>query len=401
MAKPETMPTPLTAGERRWGLAASIASVAVFGVSIGEAGPLMSLLLEKRGTDPALIGLNAASTFLGVIAGPLLTPFWVRRVGVRNFLLLCFGLDVAVFLLMHVFDSLPSWFVLRALLGAIGSSIFTSSEAWISSLAGDVMRGRVIGLYAAALSAGFGIGPLLLWTTGIEGWPPFIANGVITAIAALPLLGAGKLGGGLGKERGASPLVMFARAPLIVVAVALFGIYETSLLTLLPVWAVRTGLGASLAAATLSAVYVGSIALQVPIGWLSDKVARRSVLRMCGAVGLVGALLLATTTVSVPGLFCLLFVWGGIVGGIYPVALGMAGDRFQGGDLVAVNAAVIIAYGLGSLLGPALGGVAMDVWNPRGLLGLLALVFALFLGFTSLGGGPRSGRLKSVVQRVP
>jgi K+-transporting ATPase ATPase A chain len=37
------------------------------------------------------------------------------------------------------------------------------------------------------LSAGIGIGPLVLSITGIEGWLPFIANGVITALATLPL----------------------------------------------------------------------------------------------------------------------------------------------------------------------------------------------------------------------
>ena len=56
-------------------------------------------------------------------------------------------------------------------------------------------------------------------------------------------------------------------------------------------------------------------------------------------------------------LFALLFVWGGIASGIYPVALSMAGDRFRGGELVSVNAAMIMAYGLGALVGPPLGGV--------------------------------------------
>ena len=53
-------------------------------------------------------------------------------------------------------------------------------------------------------------------------------------------------------------------------------------------------------------------------------------LRLCGAVGLIGALALAGMTPAPPVLFGLLFVWGGVASGIYPVALSMAGDRFQG-----------------------------------------------------------------------
>ena len=42
-------------------------------------------------------------------------------------------------------------------------------------------------------------------------------------------------------------------------------------MALLPIWGVRSGLTERLAAATLSAVYLGSIVLQVLIGWLSDR----------------------------------------------------------------------------------------------------------------------------------
>ena len=83
---------------------------------------------------------------------------------------------------------------------------------------------------------------------------------------------------------------MFARAPAILGAVAVFGLYEAALMALLPIWGVRSGLTERLAAATLSAVYFGSIVLQVLIGWLSDRISRLAALRLCGAVGLVGAI---------------------------------------------------------------------------------------------------------------
>ena len=78
-----------------------------------RSAPLLSLLLEQRGTDVTLNGLNAGATFIGVIVGPLLAPRLVRRFGIRNFLLVCFGLDIALFLAMKALDSLAAWFVLR------------------------------------------------------------------------------------------------------------------------------------------------------------------------------------------------------------------------------------------------------------------------------------------------
>lgn len=379
---------PAAARQRRWSLLAAIASVTVFGLSVGQAAPLLPLLLEQRGTDTTLNGLNAAATFVGVIIGPLLTPLFVRRFGIRNLLLVCFALDIGLFLAMKVFDSIAAWFVLRAALGVVGSAIFTTSEAWINQLAGDLGRGRIIGLYAAALSAGFGIGPLILSITGIEGWPPFLVNAAITVVATLPLFGVRGASRGFGPKSGTGPLGMFARASMILGTVAAFGLYEAALMTLLPICGVRSGLSERMAAATLSAVYFGAIALQVPIGWLSDRGSRVAALRLCGGVGLLGPLALLSLPDSPTLLFGMLMVWGGVAFGIYPVALSMAGDRFRGSELVSINAAIIIAYGLGALVGPPLGGAAMDISNPQGLLWMLVVVFAgLLAGSLWLGPG--------------
>jgi len=383
MADTATAALPL---QRRWSLAAAIACVAAFGLSIGQFTPLMSLLLNARGIDPTLNGLNAASAFIGVLVGPLLTPRGVRMFGIRGFLLLCFAGEIVTTLLMKEFESVGAWFVLRAASGLLGSGIFTASEAWINMLAEGRGRGRVIGLYVAFLSAGFGIGPLLLSLTGIAGWPPFLANVAIVGIAALPLLRVGNATRDLGREHAAHPLVMFARAPLIVVSVALFGLYETTAMALLPIWGVRLGFSPALAATTLSALYIGSVALQLPVGWLSDKTARLTMLRLCGATGLLGAVAMSNLATPSPLVLLVLAVWGGIVTGIYPVALSMVGDRFRGGELVAANAAIIIAYGLGGLVGPGIGGAAMDLAGPRGLFWFLAALFCGFLAMATAGG---------------
>ncbi|HET6184369.1 MAG TPA: MFS transporter [Acetobacteraceae bacterium] len=386
----------LEAGRVR-ALIAAIAAVTVFGLSVGLAVPLLSLLLDARGTDPVLTGLNAGATFVGVIAGPLLASSALRRLDVRHYLILCLALDIVGFLALRLFQSYGAWLVLRASLGLVGSGIFTASEAWINRLAGDATRGRVIGTYAAALGAGFGLGPLILWATGIEGWAPFLANAAIGLAAMAPLLLAGPVGTAFGGARRAHPLVMFKHARFLLLLVVLFGLYETSVMALLPVWGVRIGLSPRQAAAIISAIYLGGVFLQLPLGWLSDRAGRFAALAVCGAVGMVGALLLPVLAADPAALFALLLVWGGLAGGIYPVALGMAGDRFQDGELLSVNAAIIMAYGIGSFAGPFLAGAAMDAWAPNGLPRFLALLFAALLTAAlwrrvATRGRPSSGR---------
>jgi MFS family permease len=381
--------TAVITAERRRGLAAAIASVTVFGIGIGLATPLLSLLLERSGIEAALTGLNASAIFLGVVLGPILAPPLVRQLGIRRFILIFLAFDIVFFLALKLFESFAAWFVLRVLLGMVGSGIFTVTEAWINLLARDDERGRVIGIYAAFLSAGFGLGPLMLAATGTAGWAPFLAASAISAVAAVPILMAGGSARGLGREPARNPLAMFARAPFIVSAVAMFGFYESTLISLLPVWGVRMGFDERLAAACLTAVYFGAIALQVPIGWLSDKLTRRAAMRLCALVGLLGAALAMVIGAEALPLFIVLFLWGGFATGIYPVALSMAGERFRDAELVTINAAVIIAYGLGSLLGPVLGGIAMDLWNPHGLLAMLTLLFAALTALSLAQSGAR------------
>src|SRR5215472_8839471 len=97
---------------RRRGLAAAIASVTVFGIGIGLAAPLLSLLLERSGTEASLTGLNASAIFLGVVLGPMLAPVLVRRLGIRGFILLFLALDIVFFLALKLFESFTAWFIL-------------------------------------------------------------------------------------------------------------------------------------------------------------------------------------------------------------------------------------------------------------------------------------------------
>jgi MFS family permease len=313
-------------------------------------------------------------------------PWAARVLGAKPLMLGCLGAGLVCFALMMLSDNLPLWFVLRFGMGVAGSGLFTASEAWIGSLAVDRDRGRIMAIYATVLSATLGVGPLLLPFTGIAGWPPIIANALLALLAGLPLL-ATPIRLGLAEQTAPLGLAALTAAlPVVLAAVVVFGLFEGATLALLPVWGVQTGFSPDLAAATLSAIYFGGIALQLPLGWASDRIARLTVLRICGVVAFLGGALIPFVGASMTATFLALFVWGGFAGALYPVALSMAGDRFRGQQLVAANAAVVMCYGFGSLAGPIFGGAAMTLAGPHGLMWLVALAVLIFLPATFLRG---------------
>ena len=74
----------------------------------------------------------------------------------------------------------------------------------------------------------------------------------------------------------------------------------------------------------------------------------------------------------------MVFFFVGASSAFYTIGLAMIGERVRPGALASANAAFIFAYGLGSLLGPALGGVSMDLADPWGLMAAFAAMAGLY-----------------------
>ena len=81
-------------------------------------------------------------------------------------------------------------------------------------------------------------------------------------------------------------------APTATLAALVFGAVETGGFALLALYGLRLGFEPETAAYLLTAVALGNVALQIPIGLLSDRIDRRLVLLASGLSGLAGAALL-------------------------------------------------------------------------------------------------------------
>ena len=82
-------------------------------------------------------------------------------------------------------------------------------------------------------------------------------------------------------------------------------------------------------------------------------------------------------------LWAVVFLWGGVTGALYTVGLAHLGGRFTGRDLVAANAAFVLLYNVGLIVGPPAAGFAMDLLPPHGFaaaLGAFCLVYVAVVG---------------------
>ena len=383
----------LTPGRRRLSLLAVNLCVLGVGVGIGALVPLMALRLAERGVGATVIGLNAAMFPLAVlVVGPML-PRLLARLGSLRSLYLGLSVTALSVLLLPLLPSLGAWFLLQFLSGAAASIQWVISETWLNIVATERDRGRIMGLYASVLAAGFAIGPLIISAVGIDGWLPFLLVALAIALGAVPIFFAGDLVPPMPAQSQASLLATLRVQPLVMACGLAGGLMDFALFAFLPIYGLRHGLSEDGAVLILSLFIGGNVLLQIPIGWVADHMSRRAMLLVVILVTLLGALLLPLAIGAGWWLYPLLVLWGGTTFAVYTLALGLLGDSFPPAQLAAANVALVMVYQVGSVIGPTLSGTAIDLTGPEGLVAVVAVsATALLIAFFKIGKpAPRRG----------
>jgi MFS family permease len=359
-------------------ITAAIACVTAVGIGLSLSIPLLSLEMERMGVSGAMIGLNTA---LSGIACIIIVPFVPRlaaRLGVLTLLWLSIAVAILSFVSFKVFFDFAWWFPLRFLFASAFGTLFVLSEYWINAAAPRHRRGLVMGVYATVLAIGFAIGAAALKIVGTSGWPPYLAGAALYALAALPLVAARGLSPALEGRAKRSILSFILAAPVATLAALVFGAAETGGFALLPIYGLRLGFDADNAAFMVSVLALGTVAFQIPIGLLSDRVDRRYVLVAAGLAGTLGAVLIPFAAGHGLAFYGTLFAWSGLIGALYTVGLAHLGACFTGADLASANAAFVILYNVGLTIGPPVVGGGMDLLPPHGFAWSLAAFFAVY-----------------------
>ena len=241
--------------------------------------------------------------------------------------------------------------MIRLLQGMSVSTLFVLSEAWIVQYAGQAHRGKIVALYGAILSASFGAGPALVSWIGIDGWLPFLIGAAVVLLSVIPLWMVQDESVAKVEESAVSGIVSFVtKAPILLLAVGIFAVFDAATLAFLPVYGMRIGLNLSTAALALTALIVGNVFLQFPIGWLADRYSKQKILSLCALLAVLSAITLPYANTSI-WMWPVLVILGAAGYGVYTVSLADLGDRFQGNELVAGSAAFAVMWGIGALIG--------------------------------------------------
>jgi MFS family permease len=363
-------------------MAGIIATVSVFALAQGLTYPLLSFILERQGTTPALIGLSAAMTPLGFIVSAPFIPALAQRVGGARLAILCALLAAFALAAIGFVQDVRAWMPLRFLLGVFANPLYVVSETWLIALTPAARRGRILGLYSSVVSGGFAIGPLSLGLVGTAGWAPFLVGIVAFLLCSLIVLAVAQRLPDMPQEGEAVSIGgIFSRAPLLLFAVFTAAAFEQTFVSLFAVYGTALGSSEARIAALITVFIAGNAVLQVVLGRIAERCGAARTMLACALAALFFCLLLPQVFAAWP-VWPLLFVWGGVSFGIYTMALIELGERFTGQALIAGNAAFALVWGIGGMTGSPATGLAMQLIGHQGLpasLGLLCFMLALLL----------------------
>jgi MFS family permease len=358
------------------------AAAALWGFNFGAGAPVASLWLRDHGSRDTVIGVNTAVYYLGIALTAPLVPWMMRRQG-RGCLILgmvASGVTVALF---PWGGGLGGWFGLRLLNGVAGAMSLIPMETEVTHGAPPEQRSRNFGIYAVCMALGIAVGNwfgLQLYAEAPR--LTFLLGGVPAVVGALLI--------GLYPASFVPPVQETGRCPELAVRrnVLSFGsawsqgFLEGGMVGHLAVYLLFLGMSEDAASWVVAGIMIGVIVFQVPVAWLADRYGRTRALLGCYAAT---ALALAVMPFCGPSaaLVAALLVAGACSTSFYPLGMTLLGERVPSQAVARGNARFLTFNCLGSLVGPAVAGAAMDLFGKRALFvsaeGAVLLVLAVWI----------------------
>lgn len=347
----------------------------------GLQGTLIGLRATLEGFPTFAIGVVMSCYYIGYVGGSFRTPLLVQRVGhIRVFAALT-AVASASILLQAILVSVPAWAALRMLSGFCFAGIYVVAESWLNDRATNQSRGRLLAVYMLVLYVGLGVGQFLLNAGDPSGALLFILTSVLISLSVIPITLSVQRAPEFAVGERIALAQLYRVSPLGVVGVTISGVVSSVIFSMGSVYARLNGLAATEIATFMAVTILAAVVTQLPIGRLSDRVDRRSVLvTVCVLAGCmaVGAAMFGQT--SRAALLVLAAGFGGIALTLYSLSLSHINDHLAPEQMVSASGSVILMNGVGAIAGPPLIALLMEWFGPAAYFASLAvLVLALAL----------------------
>ncbi|MDQ2065391.1 MFS transporter [Xinfangfangia sp. CPCC 101601] len=351
-------------------------------VGNGVQGSLLGIRGTLEAFDTMQLSVVMSAYFLGFLVGSRLAPEMIRSVGhVRVFAALA-SLISAVLVTYPMLVEWQIWAIMRVVIGFGFAGIYITAESWLNNTATNETRGQALSLYMMVQMVGIVTSQGLLAMGDPFGYDMFLISSVLVSLSFLPILLAKTPAPTFESTARLGVRELYAISPLGCVGMLISGGIFSAMFGMAAVWGTLSLLSVSQIALFVSALYVGGLMLQYPVGYFSDRMDRRTIMLWLSAA--------ATVVLLVPTIFILPFwamlivamILGGITYPMYSLLIAYTNDFLSKEQMAAASAGLIFINGFGSIFGPLIVGWLMGVVGTRGFFLFMCVLYAIMAGYT-------------------
>lgn len=340
----------------------------------GLQGTLLGLRATLEGFPTPVTGVIISCYYVGYLLGTFAAPRLVRSVGhIRVFAAMAAIASAAILVQGSFVHPIP-WALIRLVSGVCFAGIYVVAESWLNDRASRSNRGTLLAVYMLILYIGLGFGQFLLRVASPDTTQPFMLVSVLISLAMVPIVII---------SAHQTPVVatvpvkvryrdLYRNSPLGVVAVTVSGMVSSTIFGIGPVYASSAGLGTSGVATFMAVSILSACCTLYPVGRLSDRIDRRTVIAIaCTVATLVAA---SIVMFNLPHPVFLLFagLFSGSALTLYSLAVSHVNDKLEPGQMVAASSALLSLNGTAAAVGPVLASSLLAGFGPKAYFGMLA-----------------------------
>ncbi|TBR44939.1 MFS transporter [Marinomonas agarivorans] len=334
----------------------------ILSMASGLQGSLLGIRASIESFDTTVTGLIMSGYYLGFVLGSFVVPLWVKNVGhIRVFAAVASLASITILLQSVVIEPI-FWTVMRAGTGFCYAGLFIVAESWLNDISSNATRGRLLSVYMIIIFGGYTLGQMLLNISSAEGYILFILSSVLISLALVPLLLVRTSSPSINVPEKLDLIKLIRVTPLGVTGVALSGVITGAIIGLSAVYGQSVGMSSGELSLFLGISFIGGLALQWPIGKLSDVQDRRITILLVAVLGIATSVMVPIGVAQANPMVMLIgmFMVGAFSFPMYSLAASHISDQIPSEQILSASSGMILFNGLGGIVGPILAASLMD-----------------------------------------
>jgi len=355
----------------------------------GLVNVLLPVRMELDGVNIDTIGMVLSLYFVGLLLGAIYSLYLIKRAGHIRMFAGCVALGAVSILICSLDPNSLLLGSMKIILGFCNACAFTAMESWLSDSSSKSTRGKVLAVYNAVVLSGLFGGQFFMNVAEPQQATLFVIAGILFCAAVIPVVLSRHLGPVIDEVQPMSLVSLYKISPLGVVTCLISGLIYSSIFNLLPVFAKQYNIVEFQLSLYMGAAILGAFILQFPVGYLSDRFDRRSVILLLLVISALADIIITqlASLHMIPALFFMTAITSGIIACTYPLSISEAFDSLKKSQMVAAMGSMILAFALGGIIGPYTTSIVMKIYGAAALFYFLAAIqlsLAAYVGYRML-----------------